>query len=185
MTTAPHTRRILSIYRSAGPDDYATGMAWYREANAYAASLDNDVERAAGVMAAISPMMPWPRNKILAAEIYNGRQGGCLPDNWVKARRILDGEAPLDVLSGDKVVAFFHNIMLSPEYVTIDRHAIDIAIGRPLSNKERSVWLGKRKRAVLVKAYENAAKIAGVSAFEIQAVTWVVWRKTRAVANFG
>lgn len=181
--TAPYTRRILSIYRSATPEDIREGMGWYDEARAFAESLDTDVSRAAGVIAAVSPMLSWPRNMTVARALYAGqREGLCLPNSVTAASRILAGEHPLDVLNGPKVRAFYQNIMGQGESVTLDRHAIDIAVGRPLSDDDRAFWLAATRRRLLTSAYVNAARIAGISPAAMQAITWVAWRKTRAVA---
>lgn len=181
--TATYTRNILRIYRATGPDDRAEGLTWYADANAFARSLDDNVERAAAVIAALSPMLPWPRNVRLARAHYDGVYGGCLTTNSDKARRILSGEDYRNVLSGPKVWAFFHNVMCSPDHVTIDRHAVDIAVGKTLTDAERSPYFGVKNRAVLTKAYFNAAKIASkesgenVFPYQVQAITWVHWRK--------
>lgn len=181
--TAPFTRRILSVYRAATPEDHSEGMGWYDEARSFAESLDTDVSRAAGVIAAVSPMLSWPRNQTVARAIYAGkREGLCLPNSVKAAARIMDGEHPLDVLNGPKVRAFYMAIMGEGDSVTLDRHAIDIAVGRPLSDTERAVYMGARNRRVILAAYVNAAHRAGVSPAAMQAITWVAWRKTRAQA---
>lgn len=191
MTT--HVRNIMKAYRSATPEDHAEGLEWYREANAFAASLDTDVERAAAVIAILSPVTSWPQNMDKARRAYAGdRTRLGFPANRDKVSRILDGgERWQDVLSGAKVEAFMANIMGDPEHVTVDRHAVDIAIGRPLSDTERAVWMGKRNRAILIDAYRRAAVIASreasepVMPYQVQAVTWVWWRRNRAVAFHG
>ena len=181
----------MKAYRLATPEDHTDGMAWYREAHAFASSLDTDVSRAAGVIAALSPNTSWPTNMRLATNHYAGVFGGTFGDATRKAQRILAGEPVESVLRGDKVTAFYANIMGDPAHVTIDRHAIDIACGKPMSDRERSVWMGKRNRAVLVDAYRRAAAIATreagetVHPYQVQAVTWVWWRKNRAVAFHG
>lgn len=176
-----HTRNILRAYRAATPIDREEGLAWYREAHEFALSLDPDnVERAAGVIAAISPMMYWSYNQRLASEIYAGRrEQGCLPDNMAKALRIMDGEHPLNVLGGEKVLSFYHNILLDNVRVTIDRHAIDIACGKPQSDADRAPYFKGKRRKELVQSYTNAARIEGVLPYEIQAITWVYWRKAK------
>lgn len=190
--TTTYTRNILKAFRAADGEDEREGMEWYREAHALALSLDpENVERAAGIIAVLSPMKSWPMNVRLARGVYAGEFSGTFKRNMDKARAMLDGAHPLDVLSGDKVIAFYHNILGSPDYVTIDRHAIDIAVGRPMDDKARAAYMGKRKRAELVEAYRRAAVIASreagkpVHPHQIQAVTWVWWRKNRAVAFHG
>ena len=84
------TRNITKAYRLASEDDRRAGEQWYARAREFAATLDTDVSRAVGVIAAISPLMPWPRNQSLAREIYAGRRDGCLSANLNKAVRILN-----------------------------------------------------------------------------------------------
>ena len=58
---ATMTRNILRTYRQATDAQRHEGMTWYDEAHNLAASLDSDVDRAAGIIAALSPQTPWNR----------------------------------------------------------------------------------------------------------------------------
>lgn len=184
-----HTRNIMKVFRSCTDDDIQEGTAWYREAREFAASLDTDVSRAVGVISVLSPMTSWPRNQTLARQHYAGIYGGCLPANTVKAQRILAGEPVESVVSGVKVEAFYANIMGDDSVVTLDRHAIDVAMGRTLTDDERNaIARSKSRREPIVKAYESAARIASrehgehYSVADLQAIVWVGWRKRHAQA---
>lgn len=180
------TRNITKAYRLATASDHAEGEGWYARAREFAATLDTDVSRAVGVIAAISPMMPWDRNQTLAREIYMGKRSGCLSANMAKAVRILDGEAPLSVLSGEKVRAFYLNIMGidSDEAVTIDRHAIMVAEGKRIDGK--SLKFGKATHKRYAQEYRNAARILSrefdkpLTPAQVQATVWVWWRRGHA-----
>jgi hypothetical protein len=128
-------------------------------------------------------MMPWQRNVDLAVKCFaeGGLSGGCLSANVAKANRIMNGEDPLRVLSGDKVRAFFAGIMDTAEVVCIDRHAFDIAVGRSTDDKTRKVLKSKRVYAAFSDAYIAAAKVAGVSPTVMQSTTWVIWRNEKGI----
>jgi hypothetical protein len=77
-----------------------------------------DVARACGVIAALSPMVSWGRNKQLAKQLFLSPENwdtlGCLKANAKKAYLIVysDGsdKAILEILKGKKTSAFFLNI---------------------------------------------------------------------------
>jgi hypothetical protein len=93
------------------------------------------------------------------------------------AQRILDGEHTLDVLKGDKTRAFASAIAdpAGSMIATIDRHAHDIAMGRVHSDKERKI--GKRVFRTLSDAYVEVASMTDHSVAQVQAITWVSWRR--------
>lgn len=173
------TRNITRIYREASEMHKAEGLSWYEDAREFAATLDSDVSRAAGVIAALSPMLSWTLNKKMAKAVYDGERRGCLSANIAKAVRIQGGESPLDVLSGNKVRSFYLNIMGigGVETVTVDRHAISIYDGKPTQRT-----IGNPEYRTIADAYVRAAKILSkesgrtILPCQVQAVTWVHWR---------
>ena len=195
------TRRIVACYRRASADAHAYGDEWYSAAFTFSTGLSErygiTVRQAVGVVAALSPSCAWDRNMLLADELL--RTGDCshmYGDAIRKARRIAAGEDPLDVLGGDKVRSFFHNILewQTSEHVTVDRHAFDIAMGRETSDRERKVLeTGGRRVAdvcgehttgsyqLLADAYRSAARILGVRPHQVQAVTWCQWRAEKGL----
>jgi len=193
-----HVENIVNKYREASPDFIKGGHEWYEKAHDTATKIGRgDVRRGAGVIAALSPLSDWDRNVREARELTKtgGVQGALLPANVAKAQRIHAGEDPEAVLGGHKVTNFFHNIHdpSNPGHVTIDRHAYDIAMGRPF------VGQGKGKKAEeprqsgtmsqdlglsamgrykhFVRAYQHASNELGVELpHQTQATTWVTHR---------
>jgi hypothetical protein len=184
---------VTKAFRLATDADIDDGMHWYDYARDFAASLDSNVERAAGVIAALSPQQSWPVNKRMAAEFYNGRRNVHTAPNVSKAERILQGETPLDILGGPKVRAFYTNIMGmdTTEAVTIDRHAIMVCEGKVITGDDLRSYFGTRRNRQYVSEYVQASKILSketgnyMTPAQIQAITWVWWRRNHAIAKHG
>lgn len=181
---------VVTLYREASPDSISEGMSWYNEAHEFARSLDgNRFHRAAGIIAALSPLSAWANNKRKAAQFYDqngvvvwrGTSNGIgLSRNVRKAERIWSGEDALDVLTADKTRNFFLAIIEpdSPNLIpVIDRHAFDIANGFVSSDAERGTLGRKAVYAKYAEAYREASGITGIPVQHLQAVTWVEWRK--------
>lgn len=212
--TMMRTQNITATFRAAPTADKADGITWYSRALDLARELDpHNVRRGCAVIAVLSPMLSWPRNMQLARKAYAMHGAaylgmvnpflspdmavvgfGCLNKNAHKAFSILAGGDIDKIVSGPKVTSFFANIIAPDaiESVTIDRHAIDIAMGRAMSDSERAKAIaGKDGYKRIAKMYVSAATILsreiGVSLTpnQVQAVTWVYWRKTHAQANHG
>lgn len=189
------TRNITRVFRQCNEDDRAAGIGWYGEAHALAVELDpSDPERAAAVIAVLSPMTSWPRNVVLARDAYAGRPLGCLGRNADKARRIIAGEDPETIVSGDKVRAFWRTIANPADSTTvvIDRHALDIAAGRILGDDARTGHLSRKGEYLnAAECYRRAARIISKetgqawSPAAVQAATWTYWRRERALAFHG
>lgn len=182
------TENILSLYRSASFASFSEGMTWYGEARDFAMTLDHRFHRAAGIIAALSPLSSWSNNKNKAAQFYaqNGivqwdgtKNGIGLSNNVRKAERIWNGEDALDVLTASKTRNFFLTIV-EPDRTdhtpVIDRHAFDIANGFASSDKDRSPLARKAVYATYAEAYRSAADRAGIPVQNLQAITWVEWR---------
>lgn len=184
MTLKPSTRNITRVYRQATDAQIASGMAWYDVANDEAVRLSGlynvTVDVASGVIAALSPMMSWAANKLVAERIIRAQgtaTDGALKANIAKANRIILGEPVLDVLTSDKVRNFYLCIAARGETngVCVDRHAMDIAVNTRRSESERGK-LTPKQYAEYAAAYQRAASILGVPAAKVQAITWVAWR---------
>lgn len=185
----PSVENVLGIYHNSTATNLREGLSWYLDAHAFCKTLDPDnVERAAGIVAALSPMSGWDNNKNKAAQLYrqNGDGTGVgMKNNVSKAVRIFNGESPRDVLKGDKVTAFFETIS-NPTAQTvkpvIDRHAFDIAVGKKTDDKIRGMLSRKGIYDSFAEVYIEAAKIAGIGSAQMQAVTWVAWREIHGIA---
>lgn len=188
----PNSANIVRVWEQATVAELSEGMDWYRDANALAVRLSpSDPAQAAGVIAALSPMMSWGQNVNLAVRAYaDGKASGALFSNVAKANRILAGERPEDVLGGDKVRAFY-GVIADPtsDAVVVDRHAFDIAVGRVTNNDSRHALGRKGVYESFSNAYVRAAKAIAretgmdVSASQVQAVSWTVWRRLKGLAD--
>jgi hypothetical protein len=188
--------------------EYTAGNGYYSE---------EEIKAAAGVIAALSPRLAWRKNveyaetaylayhtmmndKSLANVSEDTRAAifcGVIPTlkaNARKAFRILNGEAPEDVLGGPKVRAFYFTITNpdDPRAVVVDRHAIDITFGQTLNDRERGLALGRKGAYDRVsELYRRAARIISAELGEVwtpaqvQATTWTYWRRERAAAYHG
>lgn len=194
----PTVSNVLSVYRRSTLADAEQGMKWYRAAHQWCVSQAHGrtelVMRNAGIVAALSPMNEWENNKRKAAELISkrgrivfgedGSNGIGLGNNVRKAIDIYNGAYPLDVLKGDKVRAFYRTILdpfgdIDP---VIDRHAFDIAVGKRTNDKARAALQRKGVYDTFAIIYREAARQADIGAAEMQATTWVTWKRIHGIA---
>lgn len=190
LTDAQLRANIRKAWRKATAADLEQGLQWYDDALQRTQKIapQHSVETAAGVVAALSPMTGWSTNLKNAAKLTALHAAGePMPTsgygfkrNTAKAWRILAGEHPLQVLSGPKVTAFYHNILGCNEHVTVDRWAIRIAYGDP--NGVTSV--AKREYDRIATAFRVVAAELGIPARHLQAATWVYFRRVHARGLF-
>jgi hypothetical protein len=183
------TRNITRVFRTATADQLANGLAWYLDANTIANALANEnnvsVEKCAGIISALSPMMSWGANVNIATRFITagGLERGALKTNLAKSRAILAGADILTTLNGLKVQNFYDCILTNGlgAGVCIDRHAYDIATNTRHTDATRPKLSPKRYNEC-ADAYRRAASILSrelgypVSGAQVQAVTWVAWR---------
>lgn len=187
----PSATNIIAVFDQATVADLAEGMAWYDDAHALAKTIaDGNVAMGAGVIAALSPVMKWDRNMMLAVRAFeDGKASGALTASVEKADRIMAGEAPLDVLSGNKVRAFYAAIFdpTVAREVCVDRHAFDIAVGRETDDKTRGILTRKGAYESYAACYCRAARMIekrdgiSYSPAQIQAITWCAWRRDKGI----
>jgi len=186
-----HVSNIMDKYRQASPEMLKGGHEWYNRAHDIANTLGKgNVERGAGVIAALSPQTGWGRNIDLATELFQHGTASHTEDNLNKALRIHAGEDPREVLGGHKVRSFYENIVnpSNPNPVTIDRHAHDIAVGIPFRGTatpenmpgKANVDLGLSamgRYKHFEQAYKHASNELGIELpHKVQATTWVQHR---------
>lgn len=189
-----YVRNILKVYRRATQDDTANGIEWYdrakREAETIAFQYGLPVRTVVGVMAALSPNNKWLRNVKDADTMCKAWvEGDCLSDFKVscyntmkdKAWSILVDELDDDTdiltrLNGQKIRSFYSNIMGLDE-VTIDGHALNIALGKRQGLTDDKTNMGKKQYRELQAAYLRAAHRVKVKPHVLQAITWTTWRR--------
>ena len=167
---------ITELYLSAVRAEQLHASDWYtsakRECEVIARSLDIEFHVFVGVVAALSPQMNWKYNVREAVKLCKGGQPLGYGANISKARVILNGAPPLDVLGGNKVRSFYRNLLdggENDEHVTIDTWAARIATG----NYSEQVSITDKQYTRLVNAYKAVASRFGLNATVLQAITWV------------
>lgn len=180
---------IVRVWDGATQAEREHGMRWYAEANAFACELATaygvQLDAAAGVIAALSPNASWDSNREMARSVLQGKRKRlqAYPMNVDKAARIIDGAAPLDVLQGPKVRAFYRLIRDGGNLVDVcvDGHAASIAEGKdsPVSGRK----LTPRAFDRYAQEYRDGAALLGVAPHVLQAVAWLAWRKGARVGQ--
>ena len=194
-TLVDHERMIANIvacYKTADDDQRAGGMVWYSKAQcaAYdiAAKYDIAVYLVVAVIAALSPNNKWSRNVINADALIGAFLRGDGIDSVKvstyhkmkqKAWDILAARPDYDtaktMLKGQKITSFFCDIM-GEFNVTIDGHARNIAYAEKVSLTDDRSNIGRLEYRALQAAYEEAARQLGLMPYQLQAITWRVWR---------
>jgi hypothetical protein len=146
----------------------------------------------AGVIAALSPNNRWERNLRDADALIRAYTLGGLSDalevktstynkNKAKALDILGGKLPLDVLGGLKVRAFY-GCIIGADDVCVDGHAYAIWRGERISTSSTPKISAKLYGSIVADYVKAAATINSVlgttyRAYQVQAITWLTWRR--------
>lgn len=190
---------IKAMFEMATPEEVRDGIVWYANAQAVAKRIAHDTATplyiVVGVMAALSPNNKWERNVANTRVLIEAFMVGDAVESVkvstyhamrAKAWSILE-EMPgtpdrvVEILNGQKIVSFFSNIM-GHDTCTIDGHALNIARGQREGLTTNKVNIGKKLYQELQDAYAEAGRAVVVNgralkAFEMQAITWVAWRR--------
>ena len=189
---------IIKIYKLATPEEKRDGIVWYANAysdcNRIAIDLSVPVHIVTGVVAALSPNNKWDRNVTNARELIQAFVNGDGMDSvkvstyhtmkkkaWSILEDMPDHEGVIVLLNGQKIVSFYRNIM-GDDTCTVDGHAKNIYYGERHGLTADKSNVGKKEYKTISDAYVKAGKRVRVNgrslkAFEIQAITWVVWRR--------
>lgn len=181
---------VCAVYGVAHKTEETT--QWYAIANAWivktARIFDIEPEVVAYVVATLSPKLRWDKNQestlaMLELQIfgYTEKRNSALGANTRKVLAAFDGHRPYTA-TGDKVSSFQRNLLGDYDAVTIDRHAVAIALRglNAIGTDSGDVKITARDYQCFVDAYRIAAWRLGVDAVVVQAVTWcAVGRKSR------
>lgn len=176
------SRHLLRAYRATDELTRAAGHQWYphafREAARLAALAGCSVERAAGVIAALSPRAFWGLNLVWAARVLDasaaGLQGPPLVStraNRATAWSIATGAADLEAL-GPKTAVFARAILGDMTAVTVDVWAKRAALG----DMTADATVTEQDRTEMTAAYRRAARILEITPRDLQAVVWLAVR---------
>lgn len=190
---------IIGIYNQANADELRAGLTWYKTAEKVLRTRKDlrsyPIWKTAAVTAALSPRMPWDRNISATATVLKAVDAGLNPSdvkvttfhaNKDKAFEIaqLPNSYPqseaLAILRGPKTCAFMRNLSGDMSCVTVDGHATNIALGTSTS-LDNVVTLTKTQYLLIEALYIEAASRVGVEPAQMQAITWVTYRRLRGL----
>jgi hypothetical protein len=196
-----NARHIIGMLGLASAADIQQGKDWYQRAYDLSLSFIHTYEgltlgQAIGVIAALSPNNKWERNCADAESMIKLWHQGIDPrvakvctynTNKDKAARILemesvDTEAIQEILSGQKVVAFYRCISGFKDTVCVDGHAFAIFMGERIPTT-KTPSLSPALYAAITRSYilasERSIDACGhkLTPAEVQAVTWVTYRR--------
>lgn len=178
---------ILSVYNLATEQDIEEGKAWYQEARLFCRGMARkhgvSLDVVIATLSALSPRNKWAQNLKDVDTVLTAHNAGLGPEavkvgtfgrNKEKAFTIIREGKPALARTSNKTAAFFDNIR-NPESheVTVDIHAFSIFFGF----RAEPSTLTDKQYDTIVSAYRLAAKRVGLKPYELQAVTWVVWRR--------
>jgi hypothetical protein len=188
---------IVTVLRDSDETQHAEGLLWYPNAQKAAYDIATRhgiaVYLVVAVIAALSPNNKWSRNVTNAATLIDAFLRGDGIDSVrvstynkmkQKAWDILaarpDYEGAKAMLKGQKITSFFMDIM-GEFNVTIDGHARNIAYGERVGLTDDRTNIGVREYRALQAAYEEAARRVGLMPYQLQAITWRVWRDRHGI----
>lgn len=193
ITRAKSRNNILRVLSKAKDRDK---FDWYQEANSFCQQLsdkyDIPKDKVIGIVSALSPMRRWDINK-RDAEYYISTDKTLRWNDKLKGYKKLHttnqvnkcirirntDDDILTVLGGPKTKSFYMNIKYPAgvDNVTIDRHAIAVALGRIPTDEEHNMT--DKAYRFFVDVYKWTAEGLGMKPLLLQSITWEVWRKIK------
>ena len=192
------TKNIIAIYKLAKPSEIKHGLTWYVNANSdckeIAEKLELPLHIVIGVVSALSPNNKWERNVINAEDLCTAFINGQDMDSvkvstyhkmkekaWSILETMPNYEETIEILNGKKIVSFFRNISGDETDITIDGHARNIYYNDKQGLTTPNTNIKKNEYKDIQKAYLRASKKLGIKAYELQAITWVAWRRIHGI----
>jgi len=184
---------IKSIFNLSTPTEIRDGIIWYATAQQQCADISNlhdvPLNIVVGVVAALSPNNKWDRNVKNASDLISAFIGGEAMESvkvstyhkmkskaWSILEAMPDNDATIKILNGQKIIAFYRCIM-GESTCCVDGHARNIFYGERIGLTNDKVNIGVVEYRTLAAAYTQAGIDLGFKAYEIQAITWVTWRR--------
>lgn len=192
-----YIKNITKVFKQATQEEVNHGLSWYLDAlkacQGMADVYELPLHIVVGVCAALSPTNRWERNLIdtnnmLACYVDGGYVEDTAPCTYKKMRDkawdiLQTNPHNIDdtafILRGPKITDFFYCIM-GQDVCVIDGHAWCIANADRRTMQEVPS-IGKKLRKELQQAYSKAGKNNGMTAYEMQAATWVAWKRMHNV----
>ena len=189
---------IMACYRAADSVQVNEGLLWYSDAKQAAHDIavkhNVAVYIVVAVIAALSPNNKWSRNVINADMLI----GAFLRGDGIDAVKVStyhkmkqkawdilaarpDYDTAKTMLKGQKITSFFMDIM-GEFNVTIDGHARNIAYDERVGLTDDRTNIGVREYRAIQAAYEEAARRLRLMPYQLQAITWRVWRDRHGIS---
>ena len=184
---------IKSIFNLATPTEIRDGIVWYATAQQQCADISNlhdiPLNIAVGVVAALSPNNKWERNVTNADQLIAAFLRGDAVESvkvstyhtmrnkaWLILQEMPDNVETIKILNGQKIVAFYRCIM-GESTCCVDGHARNIFYGERIGLTNDKANIGVKEYRTIAAAYAEAGYALGFKAYELQAITWVTWRR--------
>ena len=191
---------ILAIYNLSSAAEIRAGLDWYAVAHNEALSISErhniPLTTVIGVIAALSPNNKWQRNldnaDALIAAYLDGETVESVKVStyhtmkakaWsILADQLDETDDILTRLNGQKIKSFYECILGVAHGICIDGHALNIWRNERHGLTSDKTNIGKRLYADIQADYLEAGKAVTyqgrkLTAYEMQAVTWTVWRR--------
>jgi hypothetical protein len=192
------TKNIIAIYKLANPSEIKHGLTWYvnatKDCKDIAIKYDLPVHIVIGVVSALSPNNKWERNIVNADDLCKAFIDGQDMDSikvstyhkmkqkaWSILEQMPSYDETITILNGKKIVSFFRNISGDETDITIDGHARNIYYNDRQGLTTPNTNIRKLEYLDIQKAYLRASKKLGIKAYELQAITWVAWRRIHGI----
>ena len=194
---------IIKTYKQSNQSELND---WYQEAHDFGCDVSAMFKgvpkrKVLGIVSALSPLKEWNKNKELAVDLISTGNAGHMKRNVQKARDILalkgsgiycnhdeflgyNDAITIDfkirqILNGEKTKAFYTNMTYPRgKGVTVDRHAIAIAIGRTATDKEQSI--SKQVYTFIENCYIMTSETLNLAPLHLQSITWQTWKRVKA-----
>ena len=195
-------QNIIATYQMATTEEIKDGVTWYRKAylDCRKIAIKHTVSThiVVGVVSALSPNNKWERNIVNADELIGAYMNGDGMDNikvstyhtmkrkaWSILVMMPTKDEVIPILNGQKITSFYQNIM-GYDTCTVDGHARNIYYAERESLTDPKTNIGKKEYAMIQQAYVEAGSMLKVNgqplkAYEVQAVTWVSWRRIHGI----
>ena len=176
---------MRSVHNKCVEEDLMYGKGWYNRANFFSLALSEKYGvsemKAAGIIAALSPLKEWTLNKAMAEEFI--RTKGVISKHTsmqtMKARKILNQASTVqdveNYLGGLKTVNFFNNIYnpFSKDHVTVDRHHIYLSLGWDAQSCTTKQYEFIKQNTIIL------ANELNIIPNELQSTLWVCWKRIK------
>lgn len=186
LTVRQQVNRIEKYLSAATPSEFKKGLAWYSDARALCVELSHryhvTLQQVAQVISVLSPQKKWETNKLevraLFAEHFDGVTATV---NYFATKKQL--KECRDIIKGTfaipskriKTFSFADNIASKGSVeVTIDRHALRVAYDDKSAKIDKVSPVQYREAR---EAYNIVADRHGLKGYEVQAITWVVYKR--------